>query len=76
MTAQFSWCKFDTFCSFDSIKDEAALMSFFEKHYPDSIGLIGRQKLSADFFSTEPSMLISIKASKGASRYDVCIGGG
>ena len=38
-------------------------MSFFEKHYPDSIGLIGREKLCRDYFSTEPSMLISIKAS-------------
>ena len=38
-------------------------MSFFEKHYPDSIALIGREKLCEDYFSTQPSMLISIKAS-------------
>ena len=40
-------------------------MSFFEKHYPDSIGLIGGERLCRDFFATEPSMLISIKASDG-----------
>jgi len=47
--------------TFDDIKDEATLMSFFEHNYPDSIDLIGREKLSRDYFSTKPSMLISIK---------------
>merc|ERR1712079_811921 len=36
-------------------------MSFFEKHYPDSIDLIGKDKLCQDYFSNKPSMLISIK---------------
>ena len=51
------------FCSFDEIQDEATLMNFFEKYYPDSINLIGKEKLISDYFSTKPSMLISIKAS-------------
>ena len=38
-------------------------MGFFEKHYPDSIALIGRERLCKDYFSNKPSMLISIKAS-------------
>ena len=38
-------------------------MSFFEEHYPDSIALIGRERLCKDYFSNRPSMLISIKAS-------------
>ena len=50
-------------CRFDEIKDEASLMGFFEKHYPDSIALIGRERLCKDYFSNKPSMLISIKAS-------------
>ena len=38
-------------------------MNFFEKYYPDSINLIGKEKLISDYFSTKPSMLISIKVS-------------
>ena len=49
-------------CSFDEIQDEATLMIFFEKHYPDSIALIGRERLCSDYFQNKPSMLISIKA--------------
>jgi kynurenine 3-monooxygenase len=47
--------------SFDSIKDDASLLAFFEANFPDSIGLIGKERLLADYFAIPPSPLVSIK---------------
>jgi hypothetical protein len=37
------------------------LIGFFETNFPDSIPLIGKQKLIEDYFCIKPAALISIK---------------
>ena len=47
---------------FDEIGDtRAGLLSFFTKHFPDVIALIGEEKLVADYFRNSKLPLISIK---------------
>lgn len=52
---------FMPFEQFSELKTPEALLKFFEKYFPDSIPLIGEDKLIKDYFSTKPSPLISIK---------------
>uniref|UniRef100_A0A0K2SVV1 Kynurenine 3monooxygenase [Bombyx mori] n=1 Tax=Lepeophtheirus salmonis TaxID=72036 RepID=A0A0K2SVV1_LEPSM len=59
----FTVTLFMPFEKFNSLVDEATLMDFFETYFPDSIPLIGKDKLIADYFSTKDSPLISIKCS-------------
>ena len=44
-----------------SLKTPQDLITFFEREFPDSIPLIGREKLISDFFANPKSSLISIK---------------
>jgi len=46
---------------FSSIKTPEDLLNFFQLHFPDSISLIGEEKLIADFFKNPKSSLMSIK---------------
>jgi len=46
---------------FNAIENESDLLSFFEEYFPDSIDLIGREKLIKDYFAIKPGPLISIK---------------
>lgn len=46
---------------FESLNTPDKLIQFFQTHYPDSLPLIGRERLIRDFFATKPSALVSIK---------------
>lgn len=46
---------------FDALKTQDQLLAFFEKYFPDSIALIGRERLVEDFFHNPTSPLIIIK---------------
>lgn len=52
---------FMPFTHFKNIDTEHKLIAFFEKFFPDSISLIGKQKLIEDFFAASPSPLVAIK---------------
>jgi len=47
--------------TFDGITNETDLVQFFEEYFPDSIPLLGKEKLIEDYFNTRPLPLISIK---------------
>jgi len=47
--------------TFNTITDPASLKSFFMEHFPDSLDLIGRDRLVKDYFSTKPAALVSVK---------------
>ena len=46
---------------FEDLTTPEKLLAFFQTHYPDSIPLIGKERLVKDFFATKPSGLISVK---------------
>ena len=47
---------------FDEIGDtKEGLLSFFNKHFPDVVALIGEDQLVADYFKNPKLPLISIK---------------
>ncbi|GIX84508.1 kynurenine 3-monooxygenase [Caerostris extrusa] len=52
---------FMPFEMFDQLNTPEKLIQFFKEQFPDSIPLIGREKLITDFFKTPPSALVSIK---------------
>ncbi|XP_041977479.1 kynurenine 3-monooxygenase [Aricia agestis] len=52
---------FMPFKNFALIDTEEKLLTFFEKHFKDSISLFGEKRLIKDFFSTKPSPLVAIK---------------
>ena len=47
--------------TFDSIKTEADLLSFFTTHFHDAIDLIGVERLKRDYFNNQVGKLISVK---------------
>jgi len=49
--------------TFDGITNSYELIRFFEEYFPDSIPLLGKDKLIKDYFNTKPLPLISIKCS-------------
>lgn len=57
----FTVTLFMPFESFERITCEEELLSFFQKHFPDSIDLIGKERLIQDFFGTKAASLVSIK---------------
>lgn len=57
----FTLTLFMPFELFDGIKTEEEILSFFEREFPDSIPLIGKEKLISDFKTNPSSPLISIK---------------
>lgn len=61
----YSWTVtlFMPFKNFSSITTHEELLSFFEQYFPDSIPLIGKERLIKDFFKTKPQSLVSIKVS-------------
>ena len=59
----FTVTLFMPFASFDEIQTPDQLILFFEHYFPDSIDLIGRQRLVQDFFGTKAASLVSIKCS-------------
>jgi len=46
---------------FEALDSPTRLLKFFKQQFPDSIPLIGKRRLVADFFGTTPSTLLSIK---------------
>jgi kynurenine 3-monooxygenase len=46
-----------------SLKTPEDLIVFFQREFPDSIPLIGQEKLISDFFANPKSSLMSIKVS-------------
>ncbi|XP_035436851.2 kynurenine 3-monooxygenase [Spodoptera frugiperda] len=52
---------FMPFAKFKNLDTEEKLLAFFEKYFPDSIPLIGKQKLVEDFFAVKPSPLVAVK---------------
>ena len=52
---------FMPFDIFEQLTTASQLVNFFETHYPDSVPLIGKDRLVKDFFASKPSALISIK---------------
>lgn len=49
------------FLRFDAITNGYDLMEFFQENFPDSIALIGKERLIEDYFNTRPAPLISVK---------------
>lgn len=54
---------FMPFETFDSIKTKEMLLDFFQKYFPDSIPLIGEERLVKDFFKIRAQPLVAIKVS-------------
>ncbi|XP_047736345.1 kynurenine 3-monooxygenase [Hyalella azteca] len=54
---------FMPFPIFDSLNSPAKLIEFFTRYYPDSIPLIGREKLIKDFFANKALPMITVKCS-------------
>ncbi|PZC82837.1 hypothetical protein B5X24_HaOG209622 [Helicoverpa armigera] len=52
---------FMPFSKFKNLDTEEKLIAFFDKYFPDSIPLIGKDKLIEDFFAGSPSPLVAIK---------------
>ncbi|KAJ9596074.1 hypothetical protein L9F63_012742, partial [Diploptera punctata] len=52
---------FMPFVEFHNLDSPSKLLKFFSKYFPDSITLIGKQRLVKDFFATKSSPLVSIK---------------
>lgn len=52
---------FMPFEMFEQLTTPEKLIKFFETYYPDSLPLIGRERLVKDYFATKPSGLVSIK---------------
>lgn len=46
---------------FDAIKTPKDLTAFFDSVFPDSVPLLGRDDLVADYFKNEKGSLVSIK---------------
>lgn len=59
----FTVTLFMPFENFDKIQTSDQLITFFTTYFPDSIDLIGKQRLSQDFFATKAASLVSIKCS-------------
>ena len=55
-------------CRFEELTDEEALLAFFRANFADSIPLIGKERLVADFLSTPPSPLVSIKVKNRSTK--------
>jgi len=47
--------------NFDAIKTESDLMEFFKRYFPDSIPLIGEERLKEEYFRNPKGTLMSIK---------------
>lgn len=52
---------FMPFANFEMLKTSTDLLEFFRKYFPDSIELIGEEKLMKDFFKIKPQSLVMIK---------------
>ncbi|CAL1284393.1 unnamed protein product [Larinioides sclopetarius] len=59
--ASYTVTLFMPFSMFEKLNTPEKLLQFFEEQFPDSIPLIGKEKLVTDFFKTPPSALVSIK---------------
>ncbi|CAG8630533.1 4960_t:CDS:2 [Paraglomus brasilianum] len=57
----FTCTLFMPFEEFEAIKTENDLMSFFQKHFPDSIPLMGAQNLKEEYFRNPKGPMMSIK---------------
>ena len=57
----FTITLFMPFSVFNSIKNEDDLLAFFEKHFKDSIQLIGADELVQDYFKNPTGSLITVK---------------
>lgn len=55
---------FMPFSNFKNIDSEEKLICFFERYFPDSISLIGKNRLIDDFFGGSPSPLVTVKVRK------------
>jgi kynurenine 3-monooxygenase len=52
---------FMPFENFEAIKTSEQLLQFFKEYFPDSIELIGEDRLVRDFFKTKPQYLVAVK---------------
>lgn len=52
---------FMPFVKFKQLNTPEALLKFFNKNFPDSVPLIGKEKLITDFFKGKPLPLVSVK---------------
>ncbi|CAB4406840.1 unnamed protein product [Rhizophagus irregularis] len=57
----FTCTLFMPFENFNAIKTEDDLMEFFKKYFPDSIPLIGEERLKEEYFRNPKGSLVSIK---------------
>lgn len=62
---------FMPFTNFKKLDAKEKLIAFFEKYFPDSIPLIGKQKLIEDFFATSPSPLVAVKVNNTLIKTEV-----
>jgi len=47
--------------NFDAIKTESNLVEFFKRYFPDSIPLIGEERLKEEYFRNPKGSLMSVK---------------
>lgn len=59
----FTCTLFMPYAIFDSIQTEEDIIAFFEREFPDSIPLIGREKIISDYKKNPVGDLISVKCS-------------
>ena len=59
---------FMPFEMFEQLTTPDKLIKFFETNYPDSLPLIGKERLVKDYFATKPSGLVTIKVSYSIQR--------
>ncbi|XP_077342745.1 kynurenine 3-monooxygenase isoform X4 [Lithobates pipiens] len=59
----FTCTLFMPYEDFEKLRTEDQVLHFFKTFFPDSVDLIGEDKLKKDFFSLPPQALISVKCS-------------
>ncbi len=57
----FTVTLFMPFLTFENIRNEFELLTFFEEHFPDSLDILGRDNLTKEFFSNPTGQVISVK---------------
>lgn len=63
MDKSFTCTLFMPFDEFEKLLTSNDVLEFFQKYFPDSIPLIGKQALVRDFFLLPPQAMVSVKCS-------------
>eukprot|EP00049_Salpingoeca_infusionum_P010743 m.185581 g.185581 ORF g.185581 m.185581 type:complete len:387 (-) comp14733_c0_seq4:1928-3088(-) len=74
LDGSFTVTLFMPFERFEELTNPTQVLEFFEREFPDSIDLIGRERLEKDFFTNPTAPLITVKCSPLAYKHTVLLG--